>query len=262
MKTGRITTHDLQGKKGSERIVMVTAYDAWTARLVDPVADVILVGDSLGVVIQGHTTTVPVTLDDMVYHTRCVLRGSRRALVVADLPFGSYQTSVEDALRAGGRCLKEGGAQAVKLEGGRPVVSRVRALVDAGIPVVAHVGVTPQSVHALGSLDAETGARLGADAVLADATALVDAGAFLVVMEGVPAEVAETVTGSVSVPTIGIGSGAACDGQVQIFHDLCGLGDSLAPAYRVTYADGGAALRQAVEAFADDVRRGRFPPAE
>ncbi|MFA5844991.1 MAG: 3-methyl-2-oxobutanoate hydroxymethyltransferase [Coriobacteriia bacterium] len=255
-----VTVATLRSMKASgSRIVMVTAYDAPSARLAEEAGvDVILVGDSLGMTVLGFDSTLPVTMDDMVRHTAAVVRGASRALVVADMPFLSFQVSPEDALRNAGRLLAEGGAAVVKVEGGRPVAPTVARLVTAGIPVVGHVGLTPQSVNALG------GYRLqakGADTAIAlrdDCLALQDAGACAIVLELVPGEVAALVSRSLDVPTIGIGAGPGCDGQVQVFHDILGLGVRT-PRHATRFAEVGEAVRAGIAAYADAVREGAFP---
>ncbi len=254
----RTTVTRLREMKGTRPIVMITAYDAWMASVVDDAVDAILVGDSLGIVVQGHDSTLPVTLDEIIYHCRAVARGSRKALVIADLPFLSYQASVEDAIRSGGRCLKEGGAQAVKLEGGRAVLPQVKALVEQGIPVAGHLGLTPQSIHLLGGFDEQGASDEAAREIRESAQALEEAGIFLLVLEAVPDALARSVTGSVRVPTIGIGAGPDCDGQVQIFHDLFGLGPTLAARFARRYFDAGTGMREAVMRYAEDVRQGKL----
>jgi 3-methyl-2-oxobutanoate hydroxymethyltransferase len=245
-------------KESGVPIVMVTAYDTPSARLVDEAVDAILVGDSLGMTVLGKDSTLPVTMDDMVRHTAAVSRGASHALVIADMPFMSFQVSAEDAMRNAGRLLAEGGASAVKLEGGRTIAPTVRRLVEAGIPVMGHVGLTPQSVHQLGGYTVqakETSAALG---LIADCRALQDAGAFAIVLECIPTELAQIVTEELAVPTIGIGAGAGCDGQVQVFHDLLGLGD-FTPKHAKRYAEVGEAIRSAVAEYAAEVRDGAFP---
>src|SRR6478609_6738557 len=217
----KVTTATLRARKGGERIAVLTAYDVVFARLADEAGiDVVLVGDSLGMVVQGERNTLAVTLDDMVYHTRIVSRGVRRAHLVADMPFMSYQASVEDGLRAAGRLLKEGRAESVKLEGGTEIAELVRRLVGAGIPVMGHVGLTPQSVHEFGGFKVQGRSNEQRAQILADARAVSEAGAYAVVVEGVPQAVAADVTRSISAVTIGIGAGADCDGQVMVMHDL------------------------------------------
>lgn len=244
----------MAGAKGERKLVLATAYDAWMGALVDEHVDGILVGDSLGVVVQGHDTTLPVTLDEMVYHTRMVTRATRRALVIADLPFLAYQASVEDAMRAAGRCVKEGGAHAVKLEGGWPVADQVAALVGAGIPVAGHLGLRPQAVHALGGLEEQGDTPGAARELLEDARALEEAGAFLLVLERIPPEVARRVTAELSIPTVGIGAGPDCDGQIQVFHDLFRLREPMVPELATPFCDAGELMRDALRRWAGDVR--------
>lgn len=259
-----VTTTALRAMKSAQRpIVMITAYDTPSARLVeDAGVDVILVGDSLGMTVLGYDSTLPVTVDDMVRHTAAVTRGARRALVVADMPFMSFQVSPEDALRAAGRLVAEGGAAAVKLEGGAHTAPTVRRLVQAGIPVMAHVGLTPQSVHQLGGYKVQAKEAEAAATLIDDCLALQEAGAFAIVLECIPAELAALVTAQLAVPTIGIGAGEGCDGQVQVFHDLLGLGGDFLPRHARRYADVGALVREAVAAYADDVRGHAFPTGE
>jgi 3-methyl-2-oxobutanoate hydroxymethyltransferase len=209
-------------------------------------------------VIQGHPTSLPVTLEEMIYHTRCVMRGTRRALVVVDLPFMTYQVSPRQAVRNAGRLMKEGGAQAVKMEGGVRMQKAVRACVDAGIPVMGHIGLTPQSVHQTGGFKVQR----DAEQLLADAAAVEEAGAFALVVESVPATLGAKLTTAVTIPTIGIGAGAACDGQVLVFHDLLGLYPDFKPKFAKRYADLGSAAKIAVEAYCREVRDGSFPAAE
>lgn len=241
------------------KLAVVTAYDYTSARICDEAGvDSILVGDSLGMVVQGHPTSLPVTLEEMIYHTRCVVRGVRRALVVVDLPFLSYQVSPRQAVRSAGRLVKEGGAQAVKLEGGVRMQATVKAVVDAGIPVMGHVGLTPQAVHQFGGFKVQ---RDG-DQLLADAAAVEKAGAFSMVVESVPAELGAKITAAVGIPTIGIGAGPGCDGQVLVFHDLLGLFPDFKPKFAKRYADLGSAVKSAMEAYCKEVRDGSFPAAE
>ena len=259
-----VTARDLLAMKQAKKpIVCVTAYDALFGRLVDESGvDVVLVGDSLNQVIAGEPTTLSATLDQMIYHTRMVRRGVNRALLAIDMPFLSYQVSREDAIRNCGRALKETGAQTVKLEGGQAMAPTVRALVDIGIPVMGHIGLTPQSVHALGGYrvqgrDEETAARLEADAA-----ALEQAGCYAIVLELVPAKLAEKISRALTVPTIGIGAGAACDGQVLVLPDLLGLNDRFKPKFLKKYANLADEVRKAVGCFAEDVRSGRYPDAD
>jgi 3-methyl-2-oxobutanoate hydroxymethyltransferase len=248
---------DLRRWKSAGRpITVLTAYDFPTARLLDEAGvDLLLVGDSLGTVVQGHETTLPVTLDQMIYHAEMVARAAKRALVVTDLPFGSYQPGVDTALRSATRVLKETRSRAVKLEGGEEMAPTIRALVSAGIPVMAHVGLTPQSVHALGGYRVQR----DADAILADARAVADAGAFSVVLECVPAPIAARVTAELPIATIGIGAGAGCDGQVLVLHDVLGLFDAFRPRFVRRYAELGESIRDAARRYVDDVRSRRFP---
>jgi len=259
-----VTTHDLGAMKAARTpIVMLTAYDTSSARLVDEAGvDAILVGDSLGMVVLGHDSTLPVTMEDMVHHTRAVVRGTTHALVIADMPFMSFQVTPEDALRNAGRLMAEAGAHAVKLEGGRHMASTVARLVESGIPVMGHVGLTPQSVHQLGGYKVQGRETPVALALIEDCRALEDAGAFSIVLECIPTELAEMVSRELSIPTIGIGAGAGCDGQVQVFHDLLGLGGEFVPRHARRYADVGTVIRDAVAGYASDVRGGAFPSAE
>jgi 3-methyl-2-oxobutanoate hydroxymethyltransferase len=245
-------------KAAGRRLAVLTAYDYTTARLFDQAGvDAILVGDSLGMVVQGHAHSLRVTLDEVAYHTRCVARGTARALVIADLPFMTYQLSAEQALASAGRLIQEGDAHAVKLEGGGRSVEQIRKIVNAGIPVMAHVGLTPQSVRQLGGFRVQRDTKL-----VDDAKAVADAGAFAVVVECVPAELAAQVTAAISVPTIGIGAGAGCDGQVLVAHDMLGLFDAVRPRFVKRYAELGDAVRKAAEAYCREVRDGAFPTKE
>ena len=249
--------------RSSERTVVVTAYDVMFARLADEAGvDAILVGDSLGMVIQGHASTLPVTLDDIVYHTRAVARGVRHAHVVADMPFMSYQASVEDGLRAAGRLIKEGGAESVKIEGGVHAAELIARLTRVGIPVMGHVGMTPQSVHAFGGFKVQGRTSAQRARILSDARAVADAGAYAMVIESVPRALAAEITATVSPLTIGIGAGDACDGQVLVMHDLLGLDPSWKPRFARRYAELGDAARRAFAAYAADVRAGRFPAVD
>jgi 3-methyl-2-oxobutanoate hydroxymethyltransferase len=246
-------------KRRGEKIAMLTAYDYTFACIFDTVGiDVLLVGDSLGNVVQGRDTTLPVTLDEIVYHTRLVSRGVRRALLVADLPFGSYQVSAEEAVRSAVRCVKEGGAHAVKLEGGTRVAPVIERIVAAEIPVMGHVGLTPQAIHRMGGHRVQGRTEASRARVLADARAAEEAGAFAVVLEGMPSELAREITRSLRVPTIGIGAGPDCDGQVLVMHDLLGLSD-WTPSFVKAYANLGALASQAARSFADEVASGKFP---
>jgi 3-methyl-2-oxobutanoate hydroxymethyltransferase len=243
-------------KKQGRKISVLTAYDFTTARLLDEAGvDCLLVGDSLGTVVQGWETTLRVTLDQMVYHTEMVARAARRALVVADMPFGSYHESTAQAVASATRFLKETRAQAVKLEGGRRVAEAVRALTGAEIPVMGHVGLTPQSVRKLGGFKVQRDGAFIAD----EARAVAEAGAFALVLECVPAEVAEAVSAELPIPTIGIGAGPGCDGQVLVSHDLLGLFEGFRPKFVRRYAELADAVRQAAARYVDDVASGRFP---
>ncbi|MBA2625119.1 MAG: 3-methyl-2-oxobutanoate hydroxymethyltransferase, partial [Acidimicrobiia bacterium] len=260
----RVTVPALRSRKvagGAEPLVMVTAYDAPGARIVDAAGvDLILVGDSLAMVVLGYDDTLSVTVEDMAHHTAAVARTAPRALVVADLPWLSYHVSAEDTVRNAARLVRAG-ATAVKLEGGAKRTPMVRALVDAEIPVMGHLGLTPQSVHALGGFKVQGRQPAAADALVADAEALVEAGAFALVLEAVPAALGRRITEVVPVPTIGIGAGPACDGQVLVLHDLVGLEDRVSPRFVRRYASLRADATVAVAAFAADVRAGSFPAA-
>jgi 3-methyl-2-oxobutanoate hydroxymethyltransferase len=246
-------------KRRGEKIVMVTAYDAPGGRLADEAGvDLILVGDTAGMVMHGHPSTVPVTMEEMVFMTRWVTRGARRPLVVGDLPFGSYQVSDEEAVRSAIRLVKEGGADVVKLEGAGPMLQRVRAIVDAGIPVMGHVGLTPQSATMLGGFKAQGRTAAKAQRLVDDALALERNGCFALVLEAVPPPVAARVTGTLAIPTIGIGAGAGCDGQVLVWHDLLGFAEG-APRFVKRYAEIGRQIREALEEYVADVRSGSFP---
>lgn len=264
MSDKRITTAEIRRKKKEGRLVtMLTAYDYPTARFIDEAGiDIVLVGDSLGNVVLGYDSTIPVTMADMLHHTRAVCRGVRRALVVSDMPFLSYNLDRAETLRNAGRFLQEGGAQAVKLEGGREITESVRALVAAGIPVMGHLGLTPQSVHQLGGYrvqgrDADTARRLLEDAVL-----LEEAGVFTIVLECVPIQLAERITAAAGVPTIGIGAGPRCDGQVLVTHDLLGLYGDFKPRFVKRYAELHKEIARALREYREEVETGRFPTAE
>ncbi|MCI0371300.1 MAG: 3-methyl-2-oxobutanoate hydroxymethyltransferase [candidate division NC10 bacterium] len=264
MRQERVTVTAVRAMKArGERLVMLTAYDTPTARLLDAAGvDIILVGDSLAMVALGYETTLPVTLEEMLHHTRAVARGAARALVVGDLPFLSYQVSREEALRSAGRMLKEGNAQAVKLEGGLEVAGTVAALVEAGIPVMGHIGLTPQAVHRMGGYKVQGRSADAAARLVQDAVALERAGAFSLVLEGLPWQVAGAVTEAVSIPTIGIGAGPRCDGQVLVTNDLLGLFDEFTPKFVKRYANLRETLLQAFGQFREEVRSGSFPGPE
>ncbi|HVH44503.1 MAG TPA: 3-methyl-2-oxobutanoate hydroxymethyltransferase [Labilithrix sp.] len=258
----KVTVPDLRARKGGEKIAMVTAYDYTMARLADDAGvDMVLVGDSLGMVVQGLSTTIPVTLEEMAYHCRAVARGLARAHLVGDLPFMSYQVSPAQAVESSGKLMKEGACESVKLEGGQEISEHVYRIVRAGIPVVGHVGLTPQSVHALGGFKVQGRGEDGAEKVMADALALEQAGAFAIVLEAVPPDLAEQITNAVSVPTIGIGAGAGCDGQVLVSTDLLGLSRGHQPKFAKRFANLGDAAVDAIGAYVAQVRSGAFPAA-
>jgi 3-methyl-2-oxobutanoate hydroxymethyltransferase len=261
-RTRRVTVRDLAAAKArGEKWPMLTAYDALTARIFDDAGiPVLLVGDSAAMVVYGHDTTIPVTVDELIPLTAAVVRGSSRALVVADMPFGSYQASVQTAVETAIRFLKETGAHAVKLEGGHRVLRHVEEMVAAGIPVMAHLGLTPQSVHAIGGYRVQGRGEDG-DSLIRDAKSLQSAGAFSVVLECVPAELAAQVTAALSIPTIGIGAGPDCDAQVLVWQDMAGLTPSVAK-FAKRYADAAGLLKDAAQAFADEVVGGAYPSPE
>jgi 3-methyl-2-oxobutanoate hydroxymethyltransferase len=250
-------------KQGGEKITVLTAYDYSFARILDDAGiDILLVGDSLGSVIQGQDSTLPVTLDEMIYHTRAVVRGRKRALVVSDMPFLSFQVSVEEAKRNAGRFLQEGGAEAVKIEGGVQMLETIEGIVRIGIPVMGHVGLTPQSIHQFGGYKVQGKEKERREAILQDALAVEEAGAFSIVLEGVPMELAQEITRRLSIPTIGIGAGMHCDGQVLVVHDMLGLFDKYTPKFVKRYADLKGVMAEAVKNFITEVRGGKFPDEE
>jgi 3-methyl-2-oxobutanoate hydroxymethyltransferase len=257
----RVTVTDIRRmKEKGERFAALTAYDVVTARLVDAAGiPIILVGDSLGMVVLGYDSTIPVTLDAIVHHTRAVVRGANRALIVADLPFMTYHKSAEQALDSAARCIQEGGAQAVKLEGGRPVAQTIARLTSAGIPVMGHLGLTPQSIHQLGGYKAQGKTAAQAKRLVEDALAVEEAGAFSVVLECVPAKLSCLVTERLSIPTIGIGAGPHCDAEIQVVSDVLGWFSDFVPKHARQYAKLSDAAAAAIQAYADDVRSGRFP---
>ncbi|HVK88365.1 MAG TPA: 3-methyl-2-oxobutanoate hydroxymethyltransferase [Kofleriaceae bacterium] len=257
----RVTIQTLrQMKERGERIAMLTAYDATFARLLDEAgADVLLVGDSLGMVVQGHETTLPVTLDEIAYHCRAVARGARRAHVVGDMPFMSYQASIEQGMTSAGKLMKEGNCHSVKLEGGAVHAELVSRLVGAGIPVMGHIGLTPQSFHQLGGFKVQGRDPGGRERLLADARTLEEAGAYAIVLEAIPADIAREISAAVSVPTIGIGAGAGCDGQVLVVYDMLGMDESFKPRFVRRYETLGATIKGAVAHYVADVRSGAFP---
>ena len=259
----RWTAPRVLASKGNERLVMLTAYDFPTACLADGAgAEILLVGDSLGMVVLGYETTLPVTVDEMIHHTKAVVRARKKALVVTDLPFMSFQAAPADALRSAGRIVKEGGADAVKFEGGKRVAESVRAIVEAGIPVMGHLGLTPQSVHQMGGYRVQGREVKAADALLSDADALVGAGIFALVLEGIPSELASRITARLSVPTIGIGAGASCDGQVLVWHDVLGLYHGQPAKFVRRYAELARDAAAGLQNFVADVKAGRFPSRE
>jgi 3-methyl-2-oxobutanoate hydroxymethyltransferase len=259
-----LTVTDLVAMKAARRpIVVLTCYDAVFARLLEQAGvDVLLVGDSLNQVLAGHETTLSTTLEQMIYHAAAVKRGSRRALVFVDLPFLTYQVSVPEAIRNAGRVLQKTGAHGVKLEGGRHMVDTVTALVQRGIPVMGHLGLTPQSVHALGGYRVQGRDEESAERLMQDAKALEGAGASSLVLELVPAQLAERISQSLTIPTIGIGAGPGCDGQVLVLHDMLGLNEQFSPKFLKHYAQLGESVRQAVRCFAEEVRAGKYPGKE
>jgi 3-methyl-2-oxobutanoate hydroxymethyltransferase len=259
----KVTTTGILARKHGEKITSVTAYDYSTARLVDTAGvDVILVGDSLGMVVLGYPDTTRVTLDAMVPHTRAVTRARPKALVVADLPFLTSGVSVRDTLRNAGRLIREAGAEAVKLEGGVRIREEIRALVDCQIPVMGHVGLTPQSIHSVGGFKVQGRTREAADRVLRDAVAVQEGGAFSIVLEGIPSDLGERITRELDIPTIGIGAGPGCDGQVLVIHDMLHLFLDFTPKFAKVYADVGTSTRDALVRFCGEVRDGRFPAKE
>ena len=258
------TVLDIQRfKDEGRRFAMLTAYDYLSARILDEAGiPILLVGDSLGMVMLGHPTTLPVTMEDMLHHAKAVARGARQALLVGDMPFMSYQASVDDAVRNAGRFVQEGGMHAVKLEGGGAVVEITRRLTEAGIPVMGHLGLTPQSVHQMGGFKVQGNSDAQAARILADAKALEKAGAFSLVLEGMPSKLAAEITHALRIPTIGIGAGPGCDGQVLVFHDMLGLTTGKAPKFVKRYANLAEEISRAVTAYAEDVRTGKFPGPE
>ncbi len=262
--TKRVTVPELRARKEQgPKIAMLTAYDATMARLLDEAgADVLLVGDSLGMVVQGLTNTLPVTVDEICYHGRAVARGTSRAHLVLDMPFMSFQHSPERALDAAGKLMKEGSGEAVKLEGGEPMAETIRRIVSAGIPVMGHVGLLPQSVHAMGGFRVQGKGEDDALRILKDAQAVEAAGAYAVVLEGLPADVGRRITEALSIPTIGIGAGPACDGQVLVCYDFLGMFDQVRPKFVKHFAELGTEIRRATRAYVEEVQRGSFPAAE
>lgn len=265
----RTVPYILDSKGSGVKLVALTAYDFTTATLLDDTqqVDIILVGDSAASLFQGASNTLPVTLDEMVYHCKCVSKAVENALVVGDMPFLSYQISPEQAIQSAGRMIKEGGAQAIKLEGGRVMHETISRLVSLDIPVIGHVGLTPQSYHRMGGHKIQgkkttSRAHRSAQEVLENALAIEDAGAFAMVIEGVPSELAERITNSVSIPTIGIGAGSSCDGQILVTHDLLGMQPEFQPRFVKRYRELGLEIQEAVKEFVNDVREGEFPSNE
>lgn len=266
---GRVTVPEILSRKSfsadgslrpNRKITCLTAYDCPTARLVDDAGiDVVLVGDSVGMAVLGYDSTLPVTIEDMLHHVRAVRRGVKRALLVADMPYGSFHVSVEDSVRNAVRLVKEGGAEAVKLEGGERRIELIARLVEAEIPVMGHVGLTPQSIHAMGGFHVQGKSTEASRQIERDARAAESAGAFSVVLESIPRELAAQITGKLRIPTIGIGAGPDCDGQILVLHDLLGLTPGRVPKFARRYADLSGIISQAVTAYCDDVRGGRFP---
>lgn len=257
----KVTTRTIvEMKQAGEKISMLTAYDFTMARILDQAGiDVLLVGDSASNVMAGHETTIPLTLEQMIYHTASVVRGVDRALVIADMPFMSYQVTGREALRNAGRLMKEAGAHAVKLEGGQSVTETVKRIVDAGIPVMGHLGLTPQSIYQFGTYKVRAKEKAEAEQLLEDAKRLEQAGAFAIVLEKIPATLAEKVTASVGIPTIGIGAGAGCDGQVLVVHDMLGLNHGFSPRFLRRYADLHGIMTEAVKQYISDVKKLDFP---
>ena len=261
MKTTVLTLKE-QKQKG-DKITMLTAYDYSTAKIMDEAGiECLLVGDSLGMVMLGYDSTIPVTMADMLHHTKAVARGAKNALVVADMPFMSYQVSAEDAVRNAGRLMQEGGAQAVKLEGGREVCGQISAITRASIPVMAHLGLTPQSVNALGGYKVQAREAEAAHGLLLDALAVEEAGAFALVLECIPAKLAEWISRRLSIPTIGIGAGAGCDGQGLVYQDMLALYSDMCPKFVRRFADAGEVMRQGFRGYIDEVKAGSFPTEE
>lgn len=252
-----------KAKEEHRKLTMLTAYDCSTARLMDEAGvDSILVGDSLGNVMLGYDDTLPVTMEDMIHHTKAVVRGAKEALVVADMPFMSYQASAYDAVVNAGRLIKEGGAQAVKLEGGAAVAEQIRAIVAASIPVVGHLGLTPQSIHAFGGFRIQGKGEEAARKLLDDAKLVEEAGAFAIVLECIPAPLATLITEKIGIPTIGIGAGAGCDGQVLVYQDMLGMYSGFAPKFVKQYRKIGEEMKAAFKEYVEDVGQGNFPQPE
>ena len=253
----------LMQKQSGDKITMLTAYDYTTAKIMDECGvNALLIGDSLGMVMLGYENTLPVTMDDMIHHTAAVSRGAQNAFVVADMPFMSYQTDVREAVINAGRLIKEGGANAVKLEGGAEVCPQIRAIVNASIPVVAHLGLTPQSVNVFGGFKVQGKTQDKAEKLIRDALDIQDAGACAVVLEGIPAKLAEVITQKLTIPTIGIGAGNGCDGQVLVYQDMLGLTSGHTPKFVKRFADVGALMRQGINEYITETKNGSFPSKE
>ena len=249
-----------EAKSQGKKLTMLTAYDYSMAKIIDESGiNGILIGDSLGMVIKGDEDTLAVTVDEIIYHTKAVKKGAKNALIVSDMPFLSYHTSIEDAIYHAGRMVKEGGAHAVKLEGGANVLPQVRAIVAAQIPVMGHLGLTPQSVNAFGGFKVQGKSEETAKQLITDAVALEEAGAFSIVLEGIPAKVAELITKAVSIPTIGIGAGRACDGQILVYQDMLGMFDNFVPKFVKQYASVGKIMGEAIGMYIEEVEKGLFP---
>ncbi|MBP8633061.1 MULTISPECIES: 3-methyl-2-oxobutanoate hydroxymethyltransferase [Synergistaceae] len=259
----KTTATFLEAKSKGRKLVVITAYDYSMSRLADACdVDAILVGDSLGMVCLGYRDTLRVTMEDMIHHTKAVSRGRDEALLISDMPFMSYQVSVEQAVRNAGRLVQEGYAEAVKLEGGADVIDRVKAIVKAQIPVMGHIGLTPQSVNIFGGFKVQGRQLEAAKKLIDDAKRLEDAGAFSITLECVPAALAQKITEAVSIPTIGIGAGASCDGQVLVFHDMLGMFPDMRPKFVKVFSDAGASMQEGIRKYAEAVRNGAFPTAE
>jgi len=260
MSSKRVTITVLQKmKQDARKITMMTAYDYPTAQIVDQEGiDIILVGDSLSMVVQGNENSLPVTMDEMVYHTRIVARAAQRAMVVGDMPFMSYQASTDQAILNAGRLIKEGGAQTIKLEGGAGVAKTIEAIANAEIPVMAHIGLTPQAIHRMGGFKIQR----DEDRIINDARVVEEAGAFSVVLEGIPGSIAAKITQALTIPTIGIGAGIHCDGQVLVLHDVVGLFERFTPKFVKRYAEVGKDIARAVASYRQDVQEGKFPGPE
>lgn len=262
-RVAKLNAVSIRDRKGKDKLSALTAYDVVFARLADASGvDIILVGDSLGMMVQGHANTLPVTLNDVVYHTRAVARGVQRAHLVADLPFMSYQASIEDGVRAAGRLLQEGGAEAVKLEGGVEVAELIHKLTSFGIPVMGHVGMTPQSVHQFGGFRVQGRQEESHKRIVEGAVAVAQAGAYSMVVESVPEALGAELSQTLAIPTIGIGAGSACDGQILVMHDVLGLDPHWKPRFARAYAQLGLAAQDAFAAFVRDVKSGAFPGPE